>query len=134
MADVVAARRAAAPAPQATRIVLRPKAHGDSGFVVKREGEAFRVIGERPQRWVRQTDFSNEEAVRYLGERLARLGVEDELVKMGAVAGAEVIIGPADNAVVFDWEPTVPDDLDDDDVVEGESGISDALEDHEEIS
>lgn len=110
MAEVVTAHRAAAPPPEATRIVLRPKAHGESGFVVKREGEAFRIIGERPQRWVRQTDFGNDEAVRYLGERLARLGVEDALVKAGAVAGAEVIIGPAENSVVFDWEPTVPED------------------------
>ena len=112
MAEVVAAHRASAPPPEATRIVLRPKAHGESGFVVKREGEAFRIVGERPQRWVRQTDFGNDEAVRYLGERLARLGVEDALVKAGAVAGAEVIIGPAETPVVFDWEPTVPEDDD----------------------
>jgi GTP-binding protein len=67
----------------------------------------FRVRGERPQRWVRQTDFSNDEAVGYLADRLARLGVEDELLKLGAKAGAEVLIGPEDNAVVFDWEPTI---------------------------
>jgi len=56
---------------------------------------------------VRQTDFSNDEAVGYLADRLARLGVEDRLLKLGAKAGAEVLIGPEDNAVVFDWEPTV---------------------------
>jgi GTP-binding protein len=31
----------------------------------------------------------------------------EALFKAGAVAGATVLIGPADNAVVFDWEPTM---------------------------
>ncbi|MBM6400338.1 GTPase ObgE [Phycicoccus sonneratiae] len=93
------------------RVVIRPKAVDDSGFHVRRErtsdGELFRVLGERPTRWVRQTDFSNDEAVGYLADRLNRLGVEDELLKAGAVAGSTVLIGPEDNAVVFDWEPTM---------------------------
>ncbi|CAG7573612.1 GTP-binding protein [Barrientosiimonas humi] len=93
------------------RTVLRPKAVDDSGFEVRREntsdGEVFRVVGERPTRWVRQTDFGNDEAVGYLADRLNRLGVEEELFKAGAVAGSTVLIGPADDAVVFDWEPTL---------------------------
>ncbi len=103
--------RAAAPQPESTRVVLRPKAVDDSGFVVRREntsdGELFRVIGERPTRWIRQTDFANDEAVGYLADRLNRLGVEEALLKAGAVAGSTVLIGPEDNAVVFDWEPTL---------------------------
>ncbi len=71
------------------------------------DGEVFRIDGERPTRWVRQTDFCNDEAVGYLADRLGRLGVEEALFKAGAVAGATVLIGPADNAVVFDWEPTL---------------------------
>jgi GTP-binding protein len=107
MSEVVgAARRDAAPA-EATRIVLRPRAVDEAGFTVTAEGEAFRVRGEKPERWVRQTDFSNDEAVGYLADRLARLGVEQALVEAGASAGAEVRIGPGDNAVVFDWEPTL---------------------------
>ena len=96
-------------APQ--RVVLRPRAVDDAGFHVRREstpeGEAYRVLGERPTRWVRQTDFSNDEAVGYLADRLARAGVEEALVKAGAVAGSTVLIGDADDAVVFDWEPTL---------------------------
>ena len=60
-----------------------------------------------PRRWVRQTDFSNDEAVGYLADRLSRLGVEEALLKAGAVSGSTVLIGPEDNAVVFDWEPTM---------------------------
>ncbi|MGN6612156.1 MAG: Obg family GTPase CgtA, partial [Angustibacter sp.] len=43
----------------------------------------------------------------YLADRLARLGIEDALFKAGATPGAEVVIGPGDDAVVFDWEPTM---------------------------
>ena len=71
------------------------------------EDGLFRVRGEKPERWVRQTDFNNDEAVGYLADRLNRLGVEDELMKAGARAGDGVAIGPEDNAVVFDWEPTI---------------------------
>lgn len=93
------------------RIVLRPRAVDETGFTVRREGgsdgEFYRVTGERPERWVRQTDFSNDEAVGYLADRLARLGVEEELYKSGAVAGSTVVIGDRRDAVVFDWEPTL---------------------------
>ena len=37
----------------------------------------------------------------------ARLGVEEQLFKAGAVAGSTVVIGPEENSVVFDWEPTM---------------------------
>jgi GTP-binding protein len=66
------------------------------------EAGAFVVRGEKPERWVRQTDFQNDEAVGYLADRLKRLGVEDELAKRGAEPGAAVTIG----GVTFDFEPT----------------------------
>ena len=107
MAGLVTEHRAALPAPTGTRTVLHPRPVDDPGFEVHREGERFRVTGERPARWVRQTDFANDEAVGYLADRLARLGVEDALLAAGATAGVEVVIGPDDDAVVFDWEPTI---------------------------
>ncbi|MCK8610559.1 GTPase ObgE [Agromyces sp. C10] len=104
------ARADAAAAPAPPRIVLRPKPVQDAGFVVKPEGGSYgtiyRVLGAKPERWVAQTDFTNDEAVGYLADRLARLGVEDELVRAGAVAGSTVVIGPG-SGVVFDWEPTL---------------------------
>ncbi|MFD9204997.1 GTPase ObgE [Streptomyces sioyaensis] len=108
LADIVATARAAKPVQEATRIVIRPQAVDDAGFTVTEEGEHFyRVRGEKPERWVRQTDFNNDEAVGYLADRLSRLGVEDALLKAGARAMDGVAIGPEDNAVVFDWEPTM---------------------------
>lgn len=89
------------------RIVIRPTPVDDPGFTVIAEAEGYRVLGARPERWVRQTDFSNDEAVGYLADRLARLGVEDQLAQAGALPGATVMIGEGDEAVVFDWQPTV---------------------------
>jgi GTP-binding protein len=101
MAAVVREARAAAPPPEPTRIVLRPTAVDDSGFTVRAEGGGFVVRGERVERWVRQTNFDNDEAVGYLADRLHRIGVEDELRRLGAEPGAEVTIGDW----TFDWEP-----------------------------
>ncbi|MFI9718301.1 GTPase ObgE [Streptomyces sp. NPDC052396] len=108
LAGIVAEARAAKPKEEATRIVIRPKAVDDAGFTVTLEQDGiYRVRGEKPERWVRQTDFNNDEAVGYLADRLNRLGVEDELMKAGARAGDGVAIGSEEDAVVFDWEPTM---------------------------
>ncbi|MFH9295944.1 GTPase ObgE [Streptomyces sp. NPDC017520] len=108
LAGIIAEARAIKPKEEATRIVIRPRAVDDAGFTVTAEGEdLYRVRGEKPERWVRQTDFNNDEAVGYLADRLNRLGVEAALMKAGARAGDGVAIGPEENAVVFDWEPTV---------------------------
>jgi GTPase len=106
MAERVLAARAAAAPDENVRVVITPKAVNDTGFTVTRDEDGFRVRGERPERWVRQTDFSNDEAVGYLADRLARLGVEEQLIAMGATSGSTVMIG-GDDAVVFDWYPTI---------------------------
>lgn len=112
MAEVVAEARAARPAAQeAPRVVLRPKGVRGPGFTITREERnlepLWHVRGDKPERWIQQTDFNNEEAVGYLADRLAKLGVEDELFRQGARPGDAVLIGPEDNGVVFDWEPTM---------------------------
>ncbi len=107
MAELVTEARNARPGLELTRVVITPRAVNDSGFVITEEPEGFRVVGTRPQRWVRQTDFSNDEAVGYLADRLARLGVEEALWKAGATPGCTVMIGDLDDAVVFDWQPTI---------------------------
>lgn len=104
------ARTEAMAAPEPERIVIRPKAINEVEFVVRPEGGSYgtiyRVLGKKPERWVQQTDFTNDEAVGFLADRLAKLGVEDELVRAGAVAGSTVVIGKG-QGVVFDWEPTL---------------------------
>ncbi|MFJ6851730.1 GTPase ObgE [Streptomyces sp. NPDC091271] len=108
LAGIIAEARASKPKEESTRVVIRPKAVDDAGFTVTVEDDGiYRVRGEKPERWIRQTDFNNDEAVGYLADRLNRLGVEDALRKAGAQAGDGVAIGAEDNAVVFDWEPTM---------------------------
>jgi len=107
LAERVQTWRAEQPAPEATRIVLRPSATDDSGFEVTGSAGEYRVTGAKPERWVRQTDFGNDEAVGFLADRLARLGVEDRLLAIGAQRGDAVAIGGGDDAVVFDFEPQI---------------------------
>jgi GTP-binding protein len=112
MAALVAADRAARPPEEPVeqiRVRVKVKATDEPGFEIVRLGDdTFLIRGEKPRRWVRQTDFSNDEAVGYLADRLARLGVEQALADAGAEPGAEVLIGEPDDAVVFDWEPGAP--------------------------
>jgi GTP-binding protein len=104
MAQLVTAARAAAPAAGPPRIVLRPEPVDEAGFSVEPAGDGtFLVRGPRPERWVRQTNFDNDEAVGYLADRLARLGVEDALARAGAEPGCTVRIADRE----FDWRPGV---------------------------
>ena len=108
MARLVQKARAAVVTDERTRIILRPTAVDDSGFTVQANADgSFSVRGQKVVRWVRQTNFKNAEAIGYLADRLAQLGVEKDLFKKGAVAGSEVRIGSGDNEVVFEWEPTI---------------------------
>ncbi|MGZ4468627.1 MAG: GTPase ObgE [Nocardioidaceae bacterium] len=108
MAEIVAATRLQRPVAETTRIVIRPGgASAGAEFTIRQTGEGWRVRGDKPERWVRQTDFSNDEAVGFLADRLNRLGVEEKLLQLGAEEGDAVLIGHADNAVVFDFRPMV---------------------------
>ncbi|MEE6282193.1 GTPase ObgE [Georgenia sunbinii] len=111
LAALVHEGRAAAPVADGPRVVLRPTPVDEAGFTVterrRHEGVFYQVRGTKPERWVRQTDFANDEAVGYLADRLATIGVERELFKVGAKPGDEVVIGPLEGGVIFDWEPTM---------------------------
>src|SRR5699024_5677439 len=94
---------------------VRPKPIRQKGFTITAEekgvpGEGvvplWRVRGAKPELWIQQTDFSNDEAVGYLADRLQAIGIEDELFRIGAKPGQAVVIG-GDDGVVFDWEPTM---------------------------
>lgn len=110
LASIVAEHRAAqADTPKPERVVIRP--HGaQQDFSVRVEGgtygPVYRILGAKPLRWVQQTDFQNDEAVGYLADRLEKLGVEDELYRLGATPGATVVIG-GDDGVIFDWQPSL---------------------------
>jgi GTP-binding protein len=105
---LVGAAGAARPVVEAQRIVIRPaSADGADDFSVTATDQGWQVRGEKPERWVRQTDFANDEAVGFLADRLNRLGVEKRLVEAGAQEGDTVLIGHPDDAVVFDFKPSI---------------------------
>src|SRR5690606_27943405 len=108
--EMVKQYRASQPEVAPRRPVIRPVPVDETGFTVHPDGEGgFVVRGVRPERWVTQTDFNNDEAVGYLADRLARLGVEEELLQLGAEPGCEVTIGD----MTFEWEPQTPAGVDD---------------------
>ena len=108
MAEIVVASRVDTPQVEPQRIVLRPRAvDAKADFEVVATDDGWRVRGAKPERWVRQTDFSNEEAVGFLADRLNRIGVEVKLAQMGAQEGDTVLIGAEDNSVVFDFKPSI---------------------------
>ncbi len=102
MATLVQQDRDRQPVEQASRIVLRPRAVDEPDFTVEPDEEGFLVRGAKPERWVLQTDFANDEAVGYLADRLARLGVEKALAEAGAEPGTTVTVGE----IAFEWQPT----------------------------
>jgi len=103
-------QKLAAEALTPKRIVVRPKAVNEAPFHVVveggTEGSLYRIVGEKPERWVEQTDFTNDEAVGFLADRLMKIGIDEALFEAGATPGAAVIIG-AGKGQVFDWEPTL---------------------------
>jgi GTPase len=104
LSAIVAEHRATDSAAEPTRIILRPRAVDDAGFTIEAQPDgSFVVRGAKPERWVRQTNFDNDEAIGYLADRLARLGVEDGLAKGGAEPGCLVRIATFE----FEWQPTV---------------------------
>ena len=112
MSRLVTQARSQAPIEEATRIVLRPRAANNAGFTLEMgrndEGEeVFIVKGEKPERWTKQTDFRNAEAIGYLADRLHALGVEKALYQAGAKPGDLVQIGSDESAVEFAWEPSI---------------------------
>lgn len=97
----------AKPGTAAGGAVITPKGVGRGkgvDFTIDRDPQdpdGFVVKGRKPERWILQTDFENDEAVGFLGDRLAKLGVEDALAKAGATPGCPVTIGD----ITFEWHP-----------------------------
>jgi GTP-binding protein len=71
-------------------VVLRP---ARAPFVVRREGERFRVVGRSVERWVAETDFEDPGKVAKFQKRLIKEGVERQLAASGAEPGDEIVIG-----------------------------------------
>jgi GTP-binding protein len=96
----------AAPAPRealAEHRVYRPGA--DDGFRVERTSNGtLRVSGRGIERLIERHDIENEEALRYIEERLRALGVIRALEAQGFEPGDDVEIA----GIVFELDPGMP--------------------------
>jgi GTP-binding protein len=84
----------------ATHRVYRP-GRGDAYRVERTGPGAFRVEGERIERLIARHDVDNDEALRYVEERLRALGVLRALESAGFEPGDDVEIG----GIVFELDP-----------------------------
>ena len=90
-------------AVEAEHRVYRPGA--EDGFRVQRSGErAYRVEGKGVERLLARHDLGNEEALRYLEDRLRDIGVIKALQAAGFEPGDDVEIG----GTVFELDPGLP--------------------------
>jgi GTPase len=88
---------------EATHRVYRPGA--DEAFTVRRTGPgAFSVTGGRVERLLARHDLANEEALRYLEERLRTMGVIRALEAEGFEPGDDLEIA----GTVFELDPGAP--------------------------
>src|SRR2546423_12072916 len=92
-----------ASAPRERRIAF---AGGGRDWHVKREGEAFRIEGDRVERLASGIDWGSPDAAAYFQRQLIRTGIEHELRAMGAKEGDTVRIG----ALEMEWSEGVPDE------------------------
>jgi GTP-binding protein len=83
--------------------VYRPGA-GDAFRVVRAGDKTFRVEGEGVERLIARHDIGNEEALRYLEERLRSIGVIRALESAGFEPGDDVEIA----GTVFELDPGAP--------------------------
>jgi GTPase len=83
--------------------LYRPGA--DDGYSVERGGDGvFRVTGRGIERLIERHDIENEEALRYIEERLRTLGVIRALEAQGFEPGDDVEIA----GIVFELDPGMP--------------------------
>jgi GTPase len=100
--ETAPAHDAAAETP-ATHRVYRP-GRGDAFRIERSSSGAFRVAGEGIERLIARHDLDNDEALRYVEERLRTLGVIKALEVEGFEPGDDVEIG----GVVFELDPGAP--------------------------
>ena len=97
-AAVAEVRAHAAPHVVSTTVIEEPEVP----ISVVREGSGqFRVLGDRPARWVAMTDLDNDDAVAYLQRRMKRAGIDDLLAEAGATVGDEISVGD----IAFEYHP-----------------------------
>jgi GTP-binding protein len=90
--------------PEREKQVFRPHLTvNPKAFTIEPEAEGFRISGVRIEQIVVQTDFTNPEAVMRVRDVLRKMGIESQLIKLGAGRGTPIIIGKQE----FEFEPDI---------------------------
>jgi GTP-binding protein len=99
----VAAQGAGDARERAEHLVYRP-GQDDNYRVEERPGGGYRVLGPKVERLIARHDIGNEEALRYVEDRLRALGVVKALEAAGFEPGDDVEIA----GIVFEFDPGAP--------------------------
>lgn len=74
-------------------VIFQPHLEKDpKSFIIKKEGDKYRVLGKRVEQIVNQTDFCNKEAVDRVYDVIKKMKINNELIKNGAIHGDKILI------------------------------------------
>jgi GTP-binding protein len=83
-------------------VTITPKFTDQKPYIItETKAGNYRVRGDKINLWLYQTDFTNPEAVGYLADRLKNVGIENELIKLGATEETDVILGEGEGEMTF---------------------------------
>lgn len=74
--------------------------HAADAWRVEREGEQFRVYGEKIEKFARRTNFDQFEAINRLRDIMRKLGISHEIIRQGGSGESVVLIGESEFTLV----------------------------------
>ena len=78
--------------PEETENFVLYKFKEEKPFTIERENELYVVKGEKVEKLLEMSRFDNDEEIRRFANKLRRMGIDDELIKMGIKEGDKVRI------------------------------------------
>lgn len=79
-------------------------------FTIHKEGNTWVIVGAEIEKYIKMTQFTSEEAVRRFTNKLRKMGIDEELIKLHAQDGDTIRILDYE----FEWkEPEIEEDLSD---------------------
>ena len=78
--------------PEETENFVLYKFKEEKPFTIERENELYVVKGEKVEKLLEMSRFDNDEEIRRFANKLRRMGIDDELIRMGIKEGDKVRI------------------------------------------
>lgn len=67
---------------------------------VEREGDGFRVYGEKIEKFARRTNFDQYESVNRLRDIMHKMGISHEIIRQGGTGESPIFIGESEFTLV----------------------------------